>query len=82
MFRAERVGVPYPNQKGIVMGANVFCGKVARVDLSSGQVEYEKVRDEDAQLYIGARGLGAKYVYETRELYRYSGKTSDESGSS
>ena len=46
------------------MSANVFQGKVARVDLSSGQVQYDKVDDEDAQLYIGARGLGVKYVLD------------------
>ena len=46
------------------MSANVFKGKVARVDLSSGQVQYDKVSDDDARLYIGARGLGVKYVHE------------------
>jgi aldehyde:ferredoxin oxidoreductase len=46
------------------MSFNVFQGKVAKVDLSTGQIEYDKVRDEDARLYIGARGLGVKYVYE------------------
>ena len=46
------------------MSANVFHGKVAKVDLSTGQVEYDKVCDEDARLYIGARGLGVKYVYD------------------
>jgi hypothetical protein len=39
-----------------IMSANVFRGKVARVDLSTGDVRYEKVREEDARLYIGARG--------------------------
>jgi aldehyde:ferredoxin oxidoreductase len=46
------------------MGSNVFQGKVARVDLSTGQVHYDKVSDEDARLYVGARGLGVKYVHE------------------
>lgn len=46
------------------MSVNVFRGKVAKVDLTTGQVEYDKVCDEDARLYIGARGLGVKYVYE------------------
>ena len=31
------------------MTANVFQGKVAKVDLSRGQVEYDKVSDEDAR---------------------------------
>jgi len=46
------------------MSANVFRGKVAKVDLSTGQIEYDKVSDEDARLYIGARGLGVKYVLD------------------
>ncbi len=46
------------------MSANVFHGKVVKVDLSTGQIQYDRVRDEDARLYIGARGLGVKYVYE------------------
>ena len=46
------------------MSANVFAGKVAEVDLSTGQIQYDKVSDEDARLYIGARGLGVKYVHE------------------
>ena len=46
------------------MSANVFQGKVAKVDLSTGQIQYDKVSDEDARLYIGARGLGVKYVHE------------------
>jgi len=58
----------WPEQRHLfqekLMSANVFRGKVARVDLSTGQVQYEKVRDEDARLYIGARGLGVKYVQE------------------
>ena len=46
------------------MSANVFKGKVAKVDLSTRQIEYDKVSDEDATLYIGARGLGVKYVLD------------------
>ncbi len=44
------------------MNANVFHGKVAKIDLSTGQIQYDKVSDEDARLYVGARGLGVKYV--------------------
>jgi len=46
------------------MSANAFQGIVAKVDLSTGQIQYDKVSDEDARLYIGARGLGVKYVYD------------------
>ncbi len=41
-----------------------FQDRVARVDLSSGEVAYESVDDEDARKYIGARGLGVKYVFD------------------
>jgi len=41
-----------------------FHDHVARVDLSSGEVAYEGVDEEDAKKYIGARGLGVKYVFD------------------
>jgi aldehyde:ferredoxin oxidoreductase len=41
-----------------------FQDHVARVDLSSGDVAYESIDEEDAKKYIGARGLGVKYVFE------------------
>ncbi|USZ73041.1 aldehyde ferredoxin oxidoreductase family protein [Natronosalvus halobius] len=41
-----------------------FQDRVARIDLSSGSVDYEPIDDEDARKYIGARGLGVKYVFE------------------
>jgi aldehyde:ferredoxin oxidoreductase len=41
-----------------------FQDHVARVDLSSGDVAYESVDDEDAKKYIGGRGLGVKYVFD------------------
>jgi aldehyde:ferredoxin oxidoreductase len=41
-----------------------FHDRVARVDLSEGEVAYESVDDEDARKYIGARGLGVKYVFD------------------
>ncbi len=41
-----------------------FHDHVARVDLSDGEVAYEGVDDEDAKKYIGARGLGVKYVFD------------------
>ncbi|MFC7236832.1 aldehyde ferredoxin oxidoreductase family protein [Saliphagus sp. GCM10025317] len=41
-----------------------FHDRVARIDLSSGSVDYEPIDDEDARKYIGARGLGVKYVFE------------------
>ena len=41
-----------------------FHDHVARVDLSSEDVQYESLDDDDAKKYIGARGLGVKYVFD------------------
>src|SRR6056297_47158 len=41
-----------------------FNDHVARIDLSEGDVAYEGVDDDDARKYIGARGLGVKYVFD------------------
>ena len=41
-----------------------FQDHLARVDLSSGDVAYESIDTEDAKKYIGARGLGVKYVFD------------------
>ncbi|ELY58951.1 aldehyde ferredoxin oxidoreductase family protein [Natronolimnohabitans innermongolicus] len=41
-----------------------FQDRIARVDLSEGTVDYESIDEEDAKKYIGARGLGVKYVFE------------------
>jgi aldehyde:ferredoxin oxidoreductase len=41
-----------------------FHDAVARVDLGADDVAYEGIDEEDARKYIGARGLGAKYVFD------------------
>ncbi|TYT60781.1 aldehyde ferredoxin oxidoreductase family protein [Natrialba swarupiae] len=41
-----------------------FQDRVARIDLSTESISYEPIDDEDAKKYIGARGLGVKYVFE------------------
>ena len=41
-----------------------FTNRIAWVDLSAGQIDYRGVSEEDAKKYIGARGLGVKYVFE------------------
>ena len=41
-----------------------FANRVARVDLSSGTVTYEQIPEDWARKYIGARGLGVRYVLE------------------
>ena len=46
------------------MALGGYANHVARVDLSSGGVAYEGINEDDARLYIGARGLGVKYLYD------------------
>ena len=41
-----------------------YTNRVAWIDLSTGAIEYKPIADEDARKYIGARGLGVKYVYD------------------
>jgi len=41
-----------------------FANRVAHVDLTKGAVEYKPHPEEWARKYIGARGLGVKYVLE------------------
>ncbi len=41
-----------------------FANHLGRIDLTTGQVTYEEIPDEWARKYIGARGLGVKYVLE------------------
>ncbi len=37
---------------------------MARIDLTAGAVAYEPINEENARLYIGARGLGVKYLLD------------------
>ncbi|HJP40706.1 MAG TPA: aldehyde ferredoxin oxidoreductase family protein [Dehalococcoidia bacterium] len=41
-----------------------YSGRVATVDLAVGSVSYEPIPEDWALKYIGARGLGVRYVYE------------------
>lgn len=41
-----------------------FANRVAWIDLSSGAVDYKGIDEDDAKKYIGARGLGVKYVFD------------------
>jgi aldehyde:ferredoxin oxidoreductase len=41
-----------------------YANRVARVDLGTGTITYEEMNPEDAKKYIGARGLGVKYVFD------------------
>lgn len=41
-----------------------FANRVAWVDLTSGSIDYRGIDESDARKYIGARGLGVKYVFD------------------
>jgi aldehyde:ferredoxin oxidoreductase len=41
-----------------------YAQRVAHVDLTTGKIEYKPHPEEWAKKYIGARGLGVKYVFE------------------
>lgn len=46
------------------MNLGGYANRVARVDLTAGTVAYEEINEADARLYIGARGLGVKYLLD------------------
>ncbi len=41
-----------------------FHNRVAKIDLTTGNIAYEGVDDELARKYLGGRGLGVKYVFD------------------
>jgi aldehyde:ferredoxin oxidoreductase len=41
-----------------------YADHLARIDLTTGDIKYEGINEEDARKYIGARGLGVKYVFD------------------
>ncbi len=41
-----------------------YANRVAHVDLTTGTVEYKPIPEEWAKKYVGARGLGVRYVFE------------------
>ncbi len=41
-----------------------FADRVAHIDLTSGAVDYQGINEKWARLYMGARGLGVRYVLE------------------
>ncbi|WP_423226696.1 aldehyde ferredoxin oxidoreductase family protein [Candidatus Amarolinea aalborgensis] len=46
------------------MNMGGYTNRVAWVDLTTGSVDYRPIAEEDARKYIGARGLGVKYVFD------------------
>ncbi len=41
-----------------------YANKIGRIDLTTRNVKYEEIPEEWARKYIGARGLGDRYVFE------------------
>jgi len=41
-----------------------YANNIARVDLTQGDIEYVKPREDDLKKYLGGRGLGVKYVFD------------------
>jgi aldehyde:ferredoxin oxidoreductase len=41
-----------------------YANHVAHVDLTAGTVDYKEIPEDWARKYIGARGLGVRYVFE------------------
>ena len=48
----------------MIMALGGFANHVARVDLTDRSVSYEGINEDDARKYIGARGLGVKYLLD------------------
>lgn len=46
------------------MALGGYAGRVGHVDLGSGAVSYAPIPEDWARKYVGARGLGVRYVYE------------------
>ena len=47
--------------------AGGYAGKIAFVDLSRGEIEIEKLDEEQAQDFIGGHGLGARILFERQK---------------
>lgn len=41
-----------------------YAGKVLRINLTTRQVLIEELREQDVKLFLGGRGLGAKYLFD------------------
>jgi aldehyde:ferredoxin oxidoreductase len=46
------------------MALGGYANKIAKVNLTDGTVKYEPINEADARKYIGARGLGVKFVFD------------------
>jgi len=41
-----------------------YASRIARIDLTRGEIDYEEPKEDDLRKYIGGRGLGVKYVFD------------------
>jgi aldehyde:ferredoxin oxidoreductase len=41
-----------------------YANKIARIDLSTGAIQYEPLNEEDVLKYVGGRGLGVKFLFD------------------
>ncbi len=46
------------------MAIGGYHNRIARINLTTGKVSYEPLNEEWVRKYIGARGLGVRYVFE------------------
>jgi aldehyde:ferredoxin oxidoreductase len=51
-----------------MMSLGGYADRIARIDLTKGQIAFEAIPDEWKRLYIGGRGVGVKYVFENGPL--------------
>ena len=45
-----------------------YANRIARIDLTTGEVAYEEIDKEIARTYIGGRGMGVKFVKPPKKL--------------
>ena len=50
------------------MSLGGYADRIARIDLTEGQVAFEVIPDEWKRKYIGGRGVGDKYVFDNGPL--------------
>jgi aldehyde:ferredoxin oxidoreductase len=46
------------------MALGGYANRIAQIDLTKGEVDYQPIPEDWARKYIGGRGLGVKYVFE------------------
>ncbi|MES4793064.1 MAG: aldehyde ferredoxin oxidoreductase, partial [Chloroflexota bacterium] len=46
------------------MALGGYAGRVGTVDLGAGTVSYAPIPEDWARKYIGARGVGVRYVFQ------------------